>query len=423
MSPNYDLFQLRNWFQLASDQGVQVSIALEYDMHCRDSSANIVVMGLDQRRLEILENYMLCQRPADSILILLPNFQNSDYLHSFLKSFPKTKSVYLLDGQELHHLTTIRNQEILIDHESVCSSDTSVCKKKFDKLDFKGAKITASTLTWEPWLTLTNCGAAVSSVCESHGILANLMNILAGQYNFTWEVSQASHWGTLPDTGNWEDPNATFSGSLGSVINGEFDVPLSIWAFSSERFIWTDITLTIYDRPMIIVINNQVPTLDLTLLFRPFTISSWISILLTLLLATAGILVPQNFLSIWQDTWISHRIVVLSTWLMFILLNSFYGGALTMFFASAPNFPFDNLREGMTLWPDWKMLSVNGNEFVLERKLGSVLEAREYLDYVATEQGKKDLILSDIQTTLEKLTQPGYFLFETEEMAMAKVFR
>ncbi len=42
--------------------------------------------------------------------------------------------------------------------------------------------------------------------------------------------------------------------------------------------------------------------------------------------------------------------------MFFVLVNAFYGGALTMFFSSAPELPFSSARDGLLLYPKWKMV-------------------------------------------------------------------
>ena len=46
-------------------------------------------------------------------------------------------------------------------------------------------------------------------------------------------------------------------------------------------------------------------------------------------------------------------------WTFFLLLNAFYGGALTMFFTSESALPFTTLRQGLAN-EDWKMIMVDG---------------------------------------------------------------
>lgn len=37
-----------------------------------------------------------------------------------------------------------------------------------------------------------------------------------------------------------------------------------------------------------------------------------------------------------------------------------------MFFSSAPSLPFENLREGMAMYPKWKMMIAKGEEIFVE---------------------------------------------------------
>jgi len=43
-----------------------------------------------------------------------------------------------------------------------------------------------------------------------------------------------------------------------------------------------------------------------------------------------------------------------------LLLNSFYGGALTMFFSSGLSIPFENIREAIHTYPHWKVMFQKG---------------------------------------------------------------
>ncbi len=43
-------------------------------------------------------------------------------------------------------------------------------------------------------------------------------------------------------------------------------------------------------------------------------------------------------------------------WTFFLLVQAFYAGALTMFFSSSTDIPFSSAREGLLLYPRWKMV-------------------------------------------------------------------
>ena len=62
-----------------------------------------------------------------------------------------------------------------------------------------------------------------------------------------------------------------------------------------------------------------------------------------------------------QQHWFSGRVVETSGWLLFLLLQAYYSGALTMFLASAPGQPFHTVEEGLAS-PDWDMIILQGEE-------------------------------------------------------------
>ena len=62
-----------------------------------------------------------------------------------------------------------------------------------------------------------------------------------------------------------------------------------------------------------------------------------------------------------QSTGASHglsgfRIVTTSGWVFFTVINAFYGGALTMFFSSPPDIPFEDFRGAVAEYPTWKTM-------------------------------------------------------------------
>ena len=63
------------------------------------------------------------------------------------------------------------------------------------------------------------------------------MQTVAEMFNitFTCHKDPLNEWGSTPKSGTWHDENATFSGALGRVVNGEYDVSASGWFHSYER--------------------------------------------------------------------------------------------------------------------------------------------------------------------------------------------
>ena len=49
-------------------------------------------------------------------------------------------------------------------------------------------------------------------------------------------------------------------------------------------------------------------------------------------------------------------------WSFFVLINAYYGGALTMFFASEVGLPFETMRDVLKAVPTWTLLHLSGSE-------------------------------------------------------------
>ena len=71
--------------------------------------------------------------------------------------------------------------------------------------------------------------------------------------------------------GDWSKAN----GILGSVIREEFDLAPASWTRTPERVNWTDLTINMFDRQLIIMFNLKETPVDWMLFLRPFTEMSW----------------------------------------------------------------------------------------------------------------------------------------------------
>ena len=67
----------------------------------------------------------------------------------------------------------------------------------------------------------------------------------------------------------------------------------------------------------------------------------------------------------------------------FILINAYYGGALTMFFSSKLTLPFISIEDVMRSYPDWSLKFIHGNDlhFIVKAKSGDYLYS-EYWERV-----------------------------------------
>ena len=252
------------------------------------------------------------------------------------------------------------------------------------------------------------------------------MNIISKQYNFTLVADKDPNgdWGAIPKSGAWTDPNATFGGVFGSLVDRRYDISVVEWKRTLERRIWVDFTNSLLPHRSVIMTNAITADFDASLFTRPFTRQSWIAILISCAVMFACLVLPYNVLrprTQAGEESLSGKCASFSSWSFFLLINAFYGGALTMFFSSEPRPPFETTREGLGLYPDWQMIMFFGNEINIQ----SLAEAgdpayKEYWDLVRSENGKH-LVASSMQEALEKLVQPGRFIIGTEDYLVSAV--
>ena len=115
-----------------------------------------------------------------------------------------------------------------------------------------------------------------------------------------------------------------------------------------------DFILTYTDR-LLLALTPQPPEIDIQLFLRPFTGDSWQGIIIILICSFVCILIPGYILPYFECT-ASYQIAHLSLLYFFVLINAFYGGAMTMFFASEISIPFDTIRGAIQAYPDWKLM-------------------------------------------------------------------
>ena len=138
---------------------------------------------------------------------------------------------------------------------------------------------------------------------------------------------------------------------------------------------------------------------------RSFTDESWVAVFFMTAVAVLCIFITY-FVIPDAETTSGHKIMAFSIWTFFVIINAYYGGALTMFFTSTVTIPLETRRDVMRAYPDWNLIFKDGAEinfvtFVLqgdpdfieywtrdqadptETRVGSI---KEGLDRIAKEQ-------------------------------------
>ncbi len=80
---------------------------------------------------------------------------------------------------------------------------------------------------------------------------------------------------------------------------------------------------------------------------RPFRDEAWILVAATVLILFLSMVLPFALVPNLFEATAAWRIVHLVSMLFFVLVNAFYGGAMTMFFTNDVTLPFQGIRDVM----------------------------------------------------------------------------
>ena len=147
---------------------------------------------------------------------------------------------------------------------------------------------------------------------------------------------------------------------MGDVVTGKYQMSVNGWKHFFERDEILDF-VPILKTARILCFIPKPPEVDSGLFIRPFTNSAWKTIGIVSFIGILVLIVPYFFIKDWENLKAYH-IIELSLWSFFVLLNAYYGGALTMFFVSEITVPFETLRDVLKVFPEWNLVFMDGVE-------------------------------------------------------------
>ncbi len=103
------------------------------------------------------------------------------------------------------------------------------------------------------------------------------------------------------------------------------------------------------------------------LFIRPFRDEAWQAIGVVFGIILLVILLPYAFYDDYENT-DGYNTAAFWSWMFFVLINAFYGGALTMFFTSEQTIPFNSIEDVMKAYPDWSLKMMSGNDVHFQYK-------------------------------------------------------
>ena len=148
---------------------------------------------------------------------------------------------------------------------------------------------------------------------------------------------------------------------------------ISLWLWKFERFGLMDF-VSVHPSSYVLALTPQPAEVDFGLFIRPFQEEAWLLISCFVIMILTTIVLPYSLLTYYDHTE-GFKLTSLTSWLFFVIINAYYGGALTMFFTSELTLPFNSIEDVMRSYPDWNLKFLNGNEphFIIKAKSGDPL--------------------------------------------------
>jgi hypothetical protein len=240
-----------------------------------------------------------------------------------------------------------------------------------EEYDLNGLMVYSISDSWAPYLIIEDCNKS-GTKCKSSGYLIDYVDLMAEQYNFTYESHRQmdGDWGTLPKSGPY-NMSGEWGGAMGRVVNREYEFCLSSWSWIRDRYDLLSFAIII-SMKSVLLWSPKNPEIDFGLFIRPFTDDAWVAIFCMAAVVVVCILFTYRVLPNTEHT-NGHLIIVTTLWYFFLLLHTFYGGALTMFFTTTVTIPHEGIIDVMRAYPDWKLMFNSGTDvlFALPAKYDS----------------------------------------------------
>ena len=391
------------WLQQSSKQSVSVAVH-KLTSHRNPNICNLKGYIEIIEDLDTMRDLLGCRRPSESTMVLIKSYHVQRFITTF-GGFNKSRTFYRISNGSIYHQITFRDHNHIVGNEISCNLIR--CFPLMENFDFKGLSISGETLNWEPWISLQDC--SLHEMCSTSGILSDIMDLIAHQKNFTWNVRKSDTWGTVAFS------NGSYGGVYGQLKRDEQDLPLASWANILERFDTMDITTSISESKFSVVVNKNNQPVEFLLYLHPFTLDSWMAVGSMIILIIALLYIPSCFTQTHYEGSLAQNISVISSWGFFILIHGIYGGALTMFFTTSYKLPFESLHEALGYFPDWKLVLIKGNEYFLQRMLTDKPSAiNNYWEYLHSKDGEMNRVKDETEI-LHLLKKPGYFYYGAQK--------
>ena len=294
------------------------------------------------------------------------------------KAFAKNSYFYLLITSFTSHfkwytIITLYNSSQFIMNQIVFND----LGQAVEDFNLNGYNIVGTAKSWKPFMAVEDCNISGRN-CKYYGIVPDMMDTWAKAYNFTWDLYRDvdNDWGMFPVDGPF-NRSGTWKGVMGDVVKGRYQVSLIPWKWFNERSFVDFVPITL--KKIVLCTIPKFPAVDTGLFIRPFSDDVWKCIGIFVGSGLVILFIPYLFLNRWDNMKANH-IIQTSLWMFFFLVNSYYGGALTMFFVSEFTIPFNTLRDVLQVFPEWNLVFIKGSDPAFKIPADQVFRLKEIND-------------------------------------------
>ena len=365
-------------------------------MKFHQDSLVILASGSDTQNWEIYVEMMTYTKIMSSMMVMIGDMDEAHmgYMKTLLEKVATNSFFYWVYKKPEKKQALVWSQVLTIDNYN----QFVVNPLRFyptngiivEEYNLQGLHLISMTLSWAPYFTVSNCKEGnhpkgPNKNCETSGYLHETMNLFAKSLNFTWESHNEpdNKWGTAPLSGP-ANVSGEWGGIFGYIMRHEYQISVSTWVWNEGRHDMFDFVNIIGDR-MVLIAKPQRDPIDPGLFIRPFQSEAWYMIGVTVSIIIGCLVIPTMFAPGFSDT-ASFRVVSSIGWLLFMLMEIYYSGALTMFFSTEVSLPFETTKAVMQAYDDWKLMMRYGNDVYF---IGKVDDGDP--DYVAFWDRKNNL--------------------------------
>ncbi len=354
---------------LASDRNVPTglkTLSLDVTLETEKDFA-VFVLSSPEDTSELIHVFRLIgdTKAERSLLYVVKELSDDDWtkVKETLSNLRQNSNFFLAfrhgSNVSFYRIITLIHQSHVVVNEVEFVDDSLLVKEAYNLL---GMRIASISYPWPPYVPCSDYHAVTNDCKSISGALVDLIDNLASMINFTFisHIRQDGNWGVIPQASSRNGTRA-WDGIIGDVVTKEYPMSLNVYV----RFVDRDEVLDFVPIKRTHSILGFVPrprNLDLKLFFRPFTTQAWMTIVGIVIIIGIVMTLPRLMLSTFRPLkeTLGFTIASVTSWYFFVLLNAFYGGALTMFFITEETGPFDTVNDAIRAYPDWKLLIREG---------------------------------------------------------------